>query len=188
MVKIPILIMPKKEKLPQKSRQIRPIRDNSYEARMALASVPPSALKPEHLSVEEQIKRHEARGEHRLAKILREREAERKRKQSPTEQIPLDVGTERKPEQGPQQATLNLPTEVLAKDKTEEKLIANLVRKTLAKMRPSGHRTRWIDEKTAATVIVNADNPLRPPLEKERLIGLVATEAQLRRAAKLDAQ
>lgn len=179
--------MPKKEKLPQKSGQIRPIRDNSYEARMALASVPPSALKPEHLSVEEQAELYERQGKKLAAKMLRDRAAEQARRKSPTEQVPLNLEISKKPEQGPQQATLNLPTEVVAKDKAEEKLIANLVRKTLARMRPSGRRTIWIDEKTAATNIVNADNPLRPPLEKERLIGLVATEAQSRRAAKPDA-
>lgn len=176
---------PRQRKTPEK---MRPVRDNSNEALKALASVEPSVLKPEHLPVEKQIELYEKQGKKLPAKILRDREMERKRRQAPTEQIALDIGTEKKLEQKPQQATINLQTEVVVKSKEEDGLVASLVKKTLAKMRPSGHRTRWIDAKTAATVIVNADDPFRPPLAKEKLIGLVAEEVQSRRAGKPDTQ
>lgn len=165
-----------------------PVTDNPHAALQALASVNQLALKPEHLPVAKQIELYERRGNKLAAKMLRDRATEQARREGPKEQIPLDIGTGEKAEQNPRQENLNLRTEVVVKSKAEEMLIANLVRKTLAKMRPSGHRTRRIDEKTAATVIVNADDPFRPPLEKERLIGLVATEVQSRLAAKPDVQ
>lgn len=181
--------MPKKEKWPRrKLDSIPPIRDSSFEARRALASVEPSALKPEHLSVTKQAELYERQGNKLAARMSRDRAAEQARRKSPTEQVPLNLETIKKPEQRPQQENLNLQTEVVVKSNVEQRLIANLVNKTLEKMRPSGRRTRWIDEKTAATVIVNADNSSRLPLEKERLISLVATEARSRRAAKPDAQ
>lgn len=114
--------MPRKERWPKKLSLSRPIEDTSYEARRTLASVEKPLLKPPHISIKEQIKRHEASGEHQLANILRNREAERKRKQAPTEQIPLDMGTGKKPEAEP------VITEAMKSDvaKHEEELIKGI--------------------------------------------------------------
>lgn len=172
--------MPRKEKLSKNLRANRPIRDNSYEARRALASVERSALKPEHLPLAEQIELYERQGNKLAAKMLRDRAAEQARRKSPTEQVPLNLETSQKPETRPQQETLNLPTEVVVKGK-EEKLIRSLTKKTLAEMRPpaQGQRKNWIPVEVAARAVVYRDNSSRGPSENERLVKLIVERAGL---------